>query len=58
MAVCVEQLILGHAYDEYSVLAKNPGMTESHHFFIIFILAKTTEMQVRERTMVQNIEKW
>jgi hypothetical protein len=26
LAVCVEQLILGHAYDEYSVLAKKkPG---------------------------------
>jgi hypothetical protein len=37
---------------------KKPGMTESHHFFIIFILIKTTKMQVRESTMVQNIEKW
>jgi hypothetical protein len=31
---------------------------ESHHFFTIFILTKITEMQVRERTAVQNIEKW
>jgi hypothetical protein len=31
---------------------------ESHRFFAIFILAKTTKMQVRERTTVQNIEKW
>jgi hypothetical protein len=30
----------------------------SHHFLVILILAKTTEMQVRERTMVQNVEKW
>jgi hypothetical protein len=27
-SVCVEQLILGHTYDEYLVLAKIPGMTE------------------------------
>jgi hypothetical protein len=31
---------------------------ESHHFLVIFILAKITKMQVRERTTVQNIEKW
>jgi hypothetical protein len=24
----VEQLILGHAYDEYLILAQKPGMTE------------------------------
>jgi hypothetical protein len=29
LVVCVEQLILGHAYDEYLVLAKKPGMTSS-----------------------------
>jgi hypothetical protein len=28
-AVCVEHLILGHAYDEYSVLAEKPGMTNN-----------------------------
>jgi hypothetical protein len=28
LAVFVEQLILGHAYNEYSVLAQKPGMTE------------------------------
>jgi hypothetical protein len=27
LAVYVEQLILGHAYDEYSVLAYKSGMT-------------------------------
>jgi hypothetical protein len=36
----------------------DPLSMESHHFFAIFILAKTTKMHVRERTMVQNIEKW
>jgi hypothetical protein len=30
LAVCVEQLIMGHAYDEYSVLAEKPGMTHTH----------------------------
>jgi hypothetical protein len=30
LIVCVEQLILGHAYDEYSVLAKKLGMTVLH----------------------------
>jgi hypothetical protein len=30
----------------------------SHHFLVILILSKTLEMQVRERTIVQNIEKW
>jgi hypothetical protein len=29
----------------------------SHHFLAILILAKTTEMQVSERTTMQNIEK-
>jgi hypothetical protein len=28
LAVCVEQLILGHAYDQYLVLAYKPSMTE------------------------------
>jgi hypothetical protein len=36
----------------------DPLSMESHHFFAIFILSKTTEMQVREGTMVQNIVKW
>jgi hypothetical protein len=30
----------------------------SHHPFTIFILAKTIEMQVRERTTVDKIKKW
>jgi hypothetical protein len=28
LVVCVQQLLLGHASDEYSVLAKKLGMTE------------------------------
>jgi hypothetical protein len=28
LAVCVEQLILGHAYNEYLVLAYKLGMTQ------------------------------
>jgi hypothetical protein len=27
LAICVEQLILGRAYDEYSILAQKLGMT-------------------------------
>jgi hypothetical protein len=30
----------------------DPLSMEYHHVFAIFILVKTTEMQVRERTMV------
>jgi hypothetical protein len=36
----------------------DPFSMESHHFLTIFILVHTTEMLVRERTMVQNINKW
>jgi hypothetical protein len=36
----------------------DPLSMESHHFFTIFIMAKTIETQVRERTTVQNIKKW
>jgi hypothetical protein len=36
----------------------DPLSMESHNLLAIFILAKTTQMQVRERAMVQNIEKW
>jgi hypothetical protein len=43
---------------EFLLSPINPLSMESHHFFAIFILEKTTEMQVIERTMVQNIEKW
>jgi hypothetical protein len=31
---------------------------ETNHFLAILILAKTTKMQVREGTVVQNIKKW
>jgi hypothetical protein len=34
-----------------------PPLHEVSPFFAIFILAKTTEMQVRQRTTVQNIKK-
>jgi hypothetical protein len=36
----------------------DPLSMESRHLFAVFIWAKTTEMQVRERTIVQNIKKW
>jgi hypothetical protein len=35
-----------------------PISMESHHFLAIFILTQTIEIQVRERTTVQNIKKW
>jgi hypothetical protein len=43
---------------EFLLSPIDPLSMESHHFFVIFILTKTTEMQVSERTTVQNIEKW
>jgi hypothetical protein len=57
MALSPSASVQGHRVD---VLLPpiDPISMESHHFLAIFILAKTTEMQVRERTMVQNIEKW
>jgi hypothetical protein len=36
----------------------DPLSMESHHLLATFILEKTTEIQVRERTTVQNIKKW
>jgi hypothetical protein len=41
-----------------SVATINLLSMESHHFFDILILAKIIEMQVRERTIMQNIKKW
>jgi hypothetical protein len=36
----------------------DPVSMESHHFFTIIFLAKTMEIQVREKTTMQNNEKW
>jgi hypothetical protein len=49
--------IQGHRVDVF-LSPIDPLSIESHHFLVIFILAKTTELQVKERTTVQNIEKW
>jgi hypothetical protein len=57
MALSSSASVQGHWVD---VLLSpiDPLSMESHHFLAIFILAQTIEMQVRERTMVQNIKKW
>jgi hypothetical protein len=49
--------VQGHQV-EFLLSPIDPLSMESHHFFAIFFLAKTTKIQVRERTMVQSIEKW
>jgi hypothetical protein len=49
--------VQGHQV-EFLLSPIDPLSMESHHFFATFFLTKTTEMQVRERTMVQSIEKW
>jgi hypothetical protein len=55
MALSSSASIQGHRVDVLLSLI-DPLSIESYHFLAILILAKTTEMQVRERTMVQNIE--
>jgi hypothetical protein len=57
MALSPSASIQGHEVDV--LLSPLDALSiESHHFLAIFILAKTTEMQVRETTTVQNIKKW
>jgi hypothetical protein len=56
MALFPSVSVQGHRVDVY-LSPIDPISMESHHLLVILILAKTTEMQVRERTMVQNIEK-
>jgi hypothetical protein len=57
MALSPSASVQGH---QVNVLLSpiDPLSMESHHFLAIFILAKTTEMQVRKRRTVQNIKKW
>jgi hypothetical protein len=57
MALSPSARIQGHRID---VLLSQIDMLymECHHFLAIFILAKTTEIHVRERITVQNMEKW
>jgi hypothetical protein len=55
--MAVPPSVQGHRVDIY-LSPIDPLSMESHHFLAIFILAKTTQMQVRERTTLQNIEKW
>jgi hypothetical protein len=56
MALSTSTSVQGHRVKVLLSLIDTLSM-ESHHFFAIFTLAKTTKMQVRETTMVQNIEK-
>jgi hypothetical protein len=49
--------IQGHRVD-LLLSSIDPLFMESHRFITIFILGKTAEIQVRERSTVQNIEKW
>jgi hypothetical protein len=57
MALPTSTSIQGHQVG-VSLSPIDPLSMESHHFFTIFTLAKITEIQVRKRTMVQNIEIW
>jgi hypothetical protein len=57
MALSPSASVQGHRVD---VLPSpiDPLSMKSHHFLAIFILAQTIEMQVKERTTVENIKKW
>jgi hypothetical protein len=55
MALSPSASVQGHRVDVLLSLI-DPLSMESHHFLAIFILAQTTEMQVREKSMVQNIK--
>jgi hypothetical protein len=57
MALCPSASVQGH-WVKFLLSPIDPLCMESHHFFAIFILTKITEMQVRERIMMQNIKKW
>jgi hypothetical protein len=57
MALSASASVQGH-WVEFLLSPIDPLSMESHHYFAISFLAKTTEMQVRERTTVQSIEKW
>jgi hypothetical protein len=56
MALSPSASVQGH---QVNVLLSpiDPVSMESHHFLAIFILAQTTEKQVRQRTTVENIKK-
>jgi hypothetical protein len=49
--------VQGHRV-EFLLSPLDPLSMESHYFFAIFFLGKIPEIQVRERTTVQSIEKW
>jgi hypothetical protein len=55
MALSPSASVQGYRVDVLLPLI-DPLSMESHHFLAIFILAQTTKMQVREKSMVQNIK--
>jgi hypothetical protein len=57
MALSTSASVQGH-WVEVLLHPVDPLSMESHHFFAIFIMIKTAEMQVRERITVQTIKKW
>jgi hypothetical protein len=57
MALSPSGSVQGHRVDVCLSPIDMLSMT-SHHFLVILIPAKIAEMDVKERTMVQNIEKW
>jgi hypothetical protein len=57
MALSTFASVQGH-WVEVLLHPVDPLSMESHHFFAIFIMIKTAEMQVRERIIVQTIKKW
>jgi hypothetical protein len=56
MSLSPSASVQGHRVDVL-LPSIDPLFIVSHHFFIIFILEKITEMRL-ERTIVQNIKKW
>jgi hypothetical protein len=57
MALSPSASIHSHRVDVY-LSPVEPLPMVSHHLFTIFILAEIIEIQVRERTIVDKINKW
>jgi hypothetical protein len=57
MALSPSASVHNHRVDVY-LSPVEPLPMASHHLFAIFILAEITEMEVRERIIVDKIKKW
>jgi hypothetical protein len=57
MALSPSASVHSHRVDVCLSLVE-PLPMASHHLFAIFILVEIIEMEVRERTTVDNIKKW